>query len=111
MNTDCQWSRQEAFFCTRDSDVARCQSQVSYLANEIGVRSELIGQVNLAAVNQMCVIHEAINACKNLKIHLRIALTMLIFYYFLFEIFFMNIIRFKEYQRVWIHIRTNFCWS
>ena len=42
---------------------------VSLLANEYDVRSELHGQVSLAAVNQICVVHEAINGCKNLKIH------------------------------------------
>ena len=40
-------------FCMCDSGVARCQD----------------GQVSLAAVNQICVIHEAMNDCKNLKIH------------------------------------------
>ena len=42
---------------------------VSLLANEFDVRSVLQGQVSLAAVNQICVIHEAMNGCKNLKIH------------------------------------------
>ena len=42
---------------------------VSLLANEYYVRSELHGQVSLAAVNQICVVHEAMNGCKNLKIH------------------------------------------
>ena len=42
---------------------------VSLLANECDVRSVLHGQVSLAAVNQICVIHEAMNGCKNLKIH------------------------------------------
>ena len=42
---------------------------VSLLANEFDVRSILYGQVSLAAVNQICVIHEAMNSCKNLKIH------------------------------------------
>ena len=37
---------------------------VSLLANEFDVRSVLHGQVNLAAVNQMCVVHEAMNRCK-----------------------------------------------
>ena len=41
---------------------------VSLLANEFNVRSELHGQVSLAAVNQICVIHEAMNGYKNLKI-------------------------------------------
>ena len=42
---------------------------VSHLANEFDVRSLLHGQVSLAAVNQIYVIHEAMNGCKNLKIH------------------------------------------
>ena len=41
----------------------------SLLANEFDVQSVLHGQVNLTAVNQIYVIHEAINSCKNLKIH------------------------------------------
>ena len=43
---------------------------VSLLANVFEVRSVLHGQVSLAAVNQMCVIHETMYGCKNLKIHL-----------------------------------------
>ena len=42
---------------------------VSLLANEFDVRSVLHGQVSLAAVNQIYAIHEAMNGCKNLKIH------------------------------------------
>ena len=42
---------------------------VSLLANEFHVRSVLHGQVRLAAVNQIYVIHGAMNGCKNLKIH------------------------------------------
>ena len=42
---------------------------VSLMANEFDVPSVLHGQVNLAAVNQIYVIHEAMNGCKNLKIH------------------------------------------
>ena len=34
------------------------------------------GQVSLAAANQICVIHGAMNGSKNLMIHLRIALKM-----------------------------------
>ena len=49
---------------------------VPLLANEIDVRSVLHGEVSLAAVNQSCVIHEAMNGCKNLKIHYRIASKM-----------------------------------
>ena len=37
---------------------------VSLLANEFGVRSVLHVQVNLAAVNQIYVIHEAMKGCK-----------------------------------------------
>ena len=44
-------------------------TQVSLLANEFNVQSILHRQMSLAAVNQMCVIHEAMNGCKNLKIH------------------------------------------
>ena len=36
----------------------------------------LHGQVSLAAVNQSCVIHEAMEGCKNLKIYLRISSKM-----------------------------------
>ena len=42
---------------------------VSLLANEFDARSVLHGQMSFAAVNQFCVIHEAMNSCKNLKIH------------------------------------------
>ena len=42
---------------------------VSLLANEFDVRSVFHREVSLAAVNQSCVNHEAMNGCKNLKIH------------------------------------------
>ena len=42
---------------------------VSLLANEFDGRSALHWQVSLAAVNQICVVHEAMKGCKNLKIH------------------------------------------
>ena len=42
---------------------------MSLLVNEFDVRSILNGQVSLTAVSQICVIHEAMNGCKNLKIH------------------------------------------
>ena len=62
-------------FCMSDS---RCGSlsittPVSLLVNEFDVQSILHGQVSLAAVKQICVIHEAMKGCKNLKIHYRIA--------------------------------------
>ena len=41
---------------------------VSLLENEFDARS-MHRQVSLAGVNQICVIHEAMNYCKNLKIH------------------------------------------
>ena len=37
--------------------------------NEFDVRSFLLGQVTLAAVNQICVIHDAMKGCEDLKIH------------------------------------------
>ena len=37
---------------------------VSLLANKFDVRSVLHGQVSLAGINQICVIHEAMNGCK-----------------------------------------------
>ena len=51
---------------------------MSLLVNEFDVRSILHGQVSLAAVNQIYVFHEAMKGCKNLEIHLRLALKMLI---------------------------------
>ena len=44
-------------------------TQVSLLANEFDVRIALHGQVSLAVINQIYVIHETMNGCKNLKIH------------------------------------------
>ena len=42
---------------------------VSLLANEFDARSVLHGKMSLAAVDQICVIHEAMNGFKNLKIY------------------------------------------
>ena len=42
---------------------------VSLLANDFDIRSVLHGQVSKAAVNQIYVIHEPMNGCRNLKIH------------------------------------------
>ena len=54
-------------FCMCDSGVARCQSQHQC---QFDVRSLLHGQVSFAAVNQIYVIHEAMDGCKKkLKIH------------------------------------------
>ena len=68
MNTDSQWSKQEACFAR----ATQVWLAVSYnTANEFEVRSELHEHVSLAAVNQIkfCVVHEAMNGCKTLKIH------------------------------------------
>ena len=46
------------------------------MANEFDVRSVLHGQVTLAAVNQICVIHKAMNGCENLMIRQKIASKM-----------------------------------
>ena len=53
-----------SLFCTCDSVGT---APVSLLANEFVVRSVLHGQVSLAAVNQLCVIHEVMNGFKNIK--------------------------------------------
>ena len=45
-------------------------------ANGFDVQSVLHGQVSLGAVNQICVNHEAMNGCNNLKIHKRLASKM-----------------------------------
>ena len=44
-------------------------SIATLLANELDARSVVHGQLSLAAVNQIEVIHEATNGCKNLKIN------------------------------------------
>ena len=59
-----------SLFCTCDSGVAHFQSQHQYHFWRMSatVRSVLHGQVSLEAVNQICVIHEAMNGCNNLMI-------------------------------------------
>ena len=66
-----QMEQTRGLFCTSDSGVTLLSitTQVSLLPNDFDARSVLHGQVSLAAVNQICVIHEAMNVCKNLKIH------------------------------------------
>ena len=60
-------------FCMCDLGVARCQPQHHVTSgNRFDVGSVLHGQVSLAAVTQICVIHEAMNGCKNLKIQLNL---------------------------------------
>ena len=56
-------------FCTYDSGGSlSITTPVSLLANKFDVRCVLHEQVSLAAVNQIYVVHEAIDGCKNLKI-------------------------------------------
>ena len=64
---DSQWIKQEV--CFAHATQVSIKTPVSLLANEFDVRSILHGQVSLAAVNQISVVHEAMNGCKNLKIH------------------------------------------
>ena len=68
---DNQWNKQRACFAraTQVWLAVNHNTSISLLANEFDARSVLHGQVSLAAVNQICVIHEAINSCENLKIH------------------------------------------
>ena len=40
---------------------------VPQMANEFDVRGVLHGQVSFAAVYQVCIFHEGMNGCKNLK--------------------------------------------
>ena len=58
MNTNSQLSIREA-----------CFACVRLAFNHNNVQNVLHVQVSLAAVNQTCVIHEAMNVCKKLKIH------------------------------------------
>ena len=61
---DSQWSKQEACF-GRATQVNH--TPVSLPANEFDLRSVLHEQVSLAAVNQICVIHETIAVSKILR--------------------------------------------
>ena len=69
MNTDSQWNKQEVLHVRLGCGSLPITTPVSHLANEFDVRSVLSVQVSVAAVNQIYVIHEAMNGCKNLKIH------------------------------------------
>ena len=70
-------SKQEGCFaCVTQVWLAFNHNTSDTLGNEFHVRSVLQGQVCLAAVNQICVIHEAMNGCNNLKIHYWIASKM-----------------------------------
>ena len=65
MNTDSQWSKQEA--CS--ARATRVRLVVNHNTNTFNVLSVLHGQGSLAAVNQICIIHEAMSGCKILKNH------------------------------------------
>ena len=69
VNTYSQWRKQEVLHVGLRCGSLSITTPVSLLANEFNVRSVLHRQVSLAAVNQICVFHEAMNGCKNLKIH------------------------------------------
>ena len=74
MNTDSQWSKQEACFACANQvwlAVIHNTSVTSGIEFKFdNVRSVLHGQVSLAAVNHIYVFHEVMNGCKkNLKIH------------------------------------------
>ena len=71
MNTDSQSGKHEdiVLHVRLRCDLLSITTPVSLLANEFDVRSVLHVHVSLAAGNQIYVIHEAMNGCKNLKIH------------------------------------------
>ena len=70
MNTDSQWSKQEACFARVTQAwlaVNHSNSVTSGLLFD--VQNVFHGRVSLVAVNQIYVFQEAINGCKSLKIH------------------------------------------
>ena len=70
MNMDSQWSKQEACFtCATQVWLAVNHNTSVIFSSEFDFRSILHRQVSLAAINQIHGIHEAMNGCKNLKIH------------------------------------------
>ena len=71
---DSQWSKEACFACATQVWLAVNHNTSVTSGNEFDVRSELHGQVSLAAVNQIYVGHETMNGCKILKIHLRLLL-------------------------------------
>ena len=68
---DSQWNKQEACFaCATQVWLAVNHATSVTSGNEFDVKAHCKGQVNLAAVNQIYEIHEAMKGCKkNLKIH------------------------------------------
>ena len=54
-----------------DSGVACCHSHNSVTSGDIALCSKRVAWASeLAAVSQICVIHEAMDGCENLKVHL-----------------------------------------
>ena len=70
LKQDSQWSKGEACFARATrvwlAVITTPESLLAYAFDVLGV---LHGQVRLAAVNQICVVHEAMNGNKNPKIH------------------------------------------
>ena len=72
MNMDSQWNKQEkkpVLHVRLRCCLLSITTPVSFLVSEFHAQSVLHGQVSLAAINQIHVIHEAVNGCKNLTIH------------------------------------------
>ena len=69
MNTDSQWSKQEACFARATQVWLAVNHKTSVTSGElIRCPKRMNGQVSLAVVNQFCVVHEAMNDCKIVKI-------------------------------------------
>ena len=65
MNMDSQWSNQEACFARETQVWLAVNHNTSITSgNEFDVQTVLHRQVSLAAVNQICVIHEAMTVAK-----------------------------------------------
>ena len=70
MNTESQWSKQEACFARATQVWLAVNYNTSVTSGElIRCSKRMHGQVSLAAVNQLYVMHEAVKGCKTLKIH------------------------------------------
>ena len=80
MNRDSQWSKQEACFARTTRVLIAVNYTTSVTSgNEFDVPSILHRQVSLVAVNQICVIHEAMKGCEKLKIYLCNPLSISVF--------------------------------
>ena len=63
--------QRRSLFCTCDWGVVRCQSQhqCDILAHEFDVKVNCTGKGAWQLSIKLCVVHEAMNGCKILKIH------------------------------------------